>query len=150
MSLGEDRYRRGLYTFAKRTAPYAMFQTFDGPSGEATCPRRESSNTPLQALALLNDPVFQEAAQTLGKRLSAEPGAIPARATRLFRRVVVRPPDAEELSALTAFYEKQLTRFASGELSADALCGEKATPQRAAWTALARAILNLDEAIVKR
>ncbi len=150
VSLGEDRYRRGLYTFSKRTAPYAMFQTFDAPSGEATCPRRESSNTPLQALALLNDPVFLEAAQALGKQTSTLPGSVSQKTIRLFRRVVVRPPDAEELKILTMFYEKQKARFASGEISADALCGEKATPERAAWTALARAVFNLDEAIVKR
>ena len=150
VSVGEDRYRRGLYTFAKRTAPYALSQTFDAPSGEATCPRRESSNTPLQALALLNDPVFQEAAQALGKQTNSQPGSVGEHVTRLFRRVVVRPPDKGELEALTAFYEKQRARFASGELSPDALCGKKATPERAAWTALARAIMNLDEAIVKR
>src|SRR4029450_2596145 len=66
VSSGEDRYRRGLYTFSKRTAPYAMFLTFDGGSGEACLARREVSNTPLQALTLLNDPVFVEAAQALG------------------------------------------------------------------------------------
>src|SRR5207302_2501808 len=69
VSEGEDRYRRGLYTFSKRTAPYAMFTTFDAPSGEACCPRREVSNTPLQALTLLNDAVFVEAAQALGRMI---------------------------------------------------------------------------------
>src|SRR4029079_15091513 len=66
VSEGEDRYRRGLYTFSKRTAPYAMFTTFDGPTGEVCVARREVSNTPLQALTLLNDPVFEQAAQALG------------------------------------------------------------------------------------
>ncbi|WP_309715824.1 DUF1553 domain-containing protein, partial [Armatimonas sp.] len=151
VSTGEDRYRRGLYTFAKRTAPYAMFQTFDGPSGEACVARRDISNTPLQALTLLNDTVFMEAAQALGKRQLSEPGLLETRVARLFRRVITRPPDWDELAALSAFYEKQTKRFASGELSAKALCGsDTATPEQAAWTALARAILNLDEAIVKR
>ena len=150
VSTGEDRYRRGLYTFAKRTAPYAMFLTFDGPSGEATCPRREVSNTPLQALTLLNDTVFMEAAQALGKQLTSTPGLLETRTATLFRQVVTRPPDWDELDALQAFYEKQRTRFSRGELSAKALCGEEATPEQAAWTALARAVLNLDEAIVKR
>ncbi|MBB6050569.1 PSD1 and planctomycete cytochrome C domain-containing protein [Armatimonas rosea] len=151
VSTGEDRYRRGLYTFAKRTAPYAMFQTFDGPSGEACVARRDISNTPLQALTLLNDTVFMEAAQALGKHMASEPGLLETRVARLFRRVVTRPPSWDELTALTAFYEKQERRFASGELSAKALCGtDTATPEQAAWTALARAVLNLDEAIVKR
>jgi hypothetical protein len=151
VSTGEDRYRRGLYTFAKRTAPYALSQTFDAPSGEATCPRREMSNTPLQALALLNDTVFVEAAQALGKQINQEPGLSATRLSRLFRRVVTRPPDWDELAALEGFYEKQQARFAAGELSPKALCGsDTATPEQAAWTALARAILNLDEAIVKR
>ena len=151
VSVGEDRYRRGLYTFAKRTAPYALFQTFDAPSGEATCPRREVSDTPLQALALLNDTVFMEAAQALGKRMAMENSLLETRIARLFRRVVTRPPDWDELAALTAFYAQQNARFASGELSAKALCGsDSASAEQAAWTALARAVLNLDEAIVKR
>ena len=66
VSEGADRYRRGLYTFSKRTAPYAMFTTFDAPSGEACLARREVSNTALQALTVLNDAVFVEAAQSLG------------------------------------------------------------------------------------
>src|SRR5690606_36122867 len=74
VSEGEDRYRRGLYTFAKRTAPYATFHTFDAPSGEACVARREVSNTPLQALTLLNDEVFIEAAQALGRQAAALEG----------------------------------------------------------------------------
>lgn len=151
VSEGEDRYRRGLYTFAKRTAPYAMFQTFDGPSGEACVARREVSNTPLQALTLLNDSVFMETAQALGKQTVGESGLSMTRIARLFRRVVTRPPNWDELAALETFYEKQYARFATGQLSAKALCGsDTATPEQGAWTALARAVLNLDEAIVKR
>ena len=74
VSPGGDRYRRGLYTFSKRTAPYAMFTTFDAPSGEVCVARREVSNTPLQALTLLNDPVFEEAAQALGRMMAARGG----------------------------------------------------------------------------
>ena len=78
VSEGEDRYRRGLYTFTKRTAPYAMLSAFDAPSGEACLARREVSNTPLQSLALLNDTVFVEAAQALGKQLTAEKRSVDA------------------------------------------------------------------------
>jgi hypothetical protein len=76
VSQGEDRYRRGLYTFSKRTAPYAMFNTFDGPSGEACIAQREISNSPLQALTLLNDTVILEAAQALGRSIAAAPAAM--------------------------------------------------------------------------
>src|SRR5688572_5010008 len=95
-STGPDRYRRGLYTFAKRTTPYAMTATFDGPSGEACLARRERSNTPLQALTLLNDTVFMEAARALGKLAANAEGDNAKRVELLVRRCLVRPPTAEE------------------------------------------------------
>jgi hypothetical protein len=149
VSTGEDRYRRGLYTFAKRTAPYAMFTTFDAGSGEACLARRDVSNTPLQALTLLNNEVFVEAAQALGKSVSQRAGTDSDKTTYLFRRVLTRPPTLAEIAQLTAFYNTQLARLEKKELSAKALCGTDDTKQ-AAWTTLARALLNLDEAIVKR
>jgi hypothetical protein len=150
-SKGEDRYRRGLYTFAKRSAPYAMFNTFDGPSGEACVARRDVSNTPLQALTLLNDTVILEAAQALGRQLAAQPGSVEIRVESLFRRCLTRPPSADERAQLVKFYETQRTRFASGELKAAAFAGpgDGDANDRAAWTALARALLNLDEFIAK-
>jgi hypothetical protein len=151
VSTGEDKFRRGLYTFSKRTAPYAMFSTFDAPSGEAVCPRREISNTPLQALTLLNDQVFIEAAQALGKDLAAQSGTTADKAAQLFARCLMRPAKPAELNAITAFFEKQKDRFAKKELNAPALTGETQGDQteRAAWTATARVLLNLDEMIVK-
>lgn len=151
VSEGADRYRRGLYTFSKRTAPYAMFTTFDGPSGEVCVARREVSNTPLQALTLLNDPVFLEAAQALGRRSAAEPGSVEARAAALFRRCVSREPGGDERSSLVQFYHSQKARFARKELDALAVAGPGPgdTVERAAWTVLARAILNLDETVTK-
>jgi uncharacterized protein DUF1549/uncharacterized protein DUF1553/cytochrome c len=150
-SEGPDRYRRGLYTFAKRTAPYAMFTTFDGPSGEACVARREVSNTPLQALTLLNDTVFLEAAQALGRMIAGRQGSIEERATYLFRRCLTRPPGGEELSLLVKFYHAQKGRLESKELDAAAIAGrgEEDANERAAWTLLARSLLNLDEAVVK-
>ncbi len=156
VSPGEDRYRRGLYTFAKRTASYAMFNTFDAPSGEATCPRREVSNTPLQALTLLNNAVFVEAAQALGRRIAARPGTMEEKAAYLFRRCVTRPPTNDELAAVTAFYAAQKARLEKKEIDAPTLAGSskgssaKDTTERAAWTLTARSLLNLDEVIVKR
>jgi hypothetical protein len=152
-SEGADRYRRGLYTFSKRTAPYAMFLTFDSPSGESCVARREVSDTPLQALTLLNDAVFVEAAQALGRATAAAPGSVETRARALFRRCLVRPPSPAELSALVEFHDAQRDRLARGELDAAALAGKAQglpdLPEAAAWTTVARALLNLDELIVK-
>jgi hypothetical protein len=152
VSQGEDRYRRGLYTFSKRTAPYAMFTTFDAPSGEATCPRREVSNTPLQALTLLNAEAFTEAAQALGRTIAARPGDDTARATYLFRRCVTRPPTPDEIKRITTFATTQRTRLDRNELDSARIAGGSNTSavESATWTTVARALLNIDEAIVKR
>jgi len=150
-SPGEDRYRRGLYTFSKRTAPYAMFSTFDAPSGEACVARREVSNSPLQSLTLLNDAVFFEAAQALGRIVASQHGDEEGRAAFLFRRCLTRPPANPELAMTAKFYREQKARFIEKELDPDAVAGpgEGNTIERAAWTAVARALLNLDEAISK-
>jgi hypothetical protein len=151
VSQGPDRYRRGLYTFSKRTAPFAMFTTFDAPSGEVCVARREVSNTPLQALTLLNDPAFTEAAQALGRRMAAQKEPVAERVNELFRRCLTRPPTAEETAQLVAFYHRQKGRFERKELDAGKIAGPGSgdVNERAAWTALARILFNLDEAIVK-
>jgi hypothetical protein len=151
VSAGPDRYRRGLYTFSKRTAPYAMFNTFDAPSGEACVARREVSNTPLQALTLLNDAVFVEAAQALGRTLAAQPSSVEARTSELFRRCVTRPPSPDEVALLVKFYEAQKQRFVSKELDAAAVAGPGSGDliERATWTAVARIVFNLDETITR-
>jgi hypothetical protein len=148
---GPDRYRRGLYTFSKRTAPFAAFTTFDAPSGEACVARREASNTPLQALTLLNDVAFIECAQALGRSLAARDGSAEERAAWLFRRCLTRPPTGEERAALAQFYRAQKERFARKELDAAKVAGPGAgdANERAAWTVTARAVLNLDEFVTK-
>jgi hypothetical protein len=150
-SQGGDRYRRGLYTFAQRTDPYAMATTFDAPTGEACVVRRDVSNTPLQALTLLNDVVFIEAAQALGKQLAAQPGPAGARITALFRRIATRPPMPDELADLERFFDSQRRHFAANAADAVKAAGGSGADiaDRAAWTALARAIMNLDEAVTK-
>lgn len=150
-STGEDRYRRALYTFAKRTAPFAMFNTFDAPTGEVCVARREISNTPLQSLSMLNDETLLECAQALGSRAAKELGSDEARATFLFRSCLTRSPRVEELEKLLAFVRVQRERLRRGELKAEDLAvkGEGDLNERAAWTTLARAILNLDETITK-
>ena len=149
-STGPDRYRRSLYTFAKRTAPFALFSTFDAPTGEACIARRDVSNTPLQALTLLNDVVFVEAAQALGKTLAAQPGSVEDRVRTAFRRVFTRPPTDDETATLAQFFTAQKTRFTTAEAEAKKLAPDgPAAADRAAWTALARALFNLDEAITR-
>jgi hypothetical protein len=151
VSEGADRYRRGLYTFSKRTAPFAMLTTFDGPSGEGCLARREVSNTPLQALTLLNDPVFVEAAQAFGRTLAAQRGSVEDRVRLAFRRVLTRPATDDEVSVLGAFFHARQRRFAAKELDAAAVAGagEGDANERAAWTVLVRALFNLDEMITK-
>jgi hypothetical protein len=149
-SEGEDRYRRGLYTFTKRTAPYAMFGTFDGPSGEACVARREVSNTPLQALTMLNDAVVTDCSQALGRRVPAHPGTAGDKAAFLFRLCLVRPPTADERMLLVKFFEARRAAFAADLARAAAVGGAgDGAVERAAWTATARAVLNLDEFVTK-
>ena len=151
VSEGSDRYRRGLYTFAKRTAPFAMTLTFDGPSGEACLARRDRSNTPLQALTLLNDDVFMECARTLGKWASQQQGSDESILEQVFRRSLTRPPTSEERAKLLGFYQTQLARFQSGDLNPAQITKTEGDDlaRQAAWTTLARVLLNLDETITK-
>jgi hypothetical protein len=129
-----------------------MTATFDGPSGEDCLARRDRSNTPLQALSLLNDTVFMECARALGQAATGTGGGDEARVEFIFRRCLTRPPSAEEQTRLLRFYQTQLARFASGELKAseilDAGTGDRLNEQ-AAWTTLARILLNLDETVTK-
>jgi len=150
-SRGNDRYRRSLYTYKKRSMPFAMHDTFDGPSHETCVAKRETSNTPLQALTLLNDPFFNEAAQKLGQWATQRKKEETLTVKALFEKCLTRPPDNEEQAALIGFYQKQLQRFKSSELEAGKIAGkgEGEVNQRAAWTALARVILNTHEFITR-
>jgi hypothetical protein len=154
-SLGQDRYRRSLYTFTKRTAPFAMFNTFDAPTGESCLARRDTSNTPLQALTLLNDIFFIEVSQAMGRDLARQTGTVSERIRTAFQRCLTRPPTAVELQALESFWNSQRARFRAKELDAAAVAGpgevsgETPLEERAAWSALSRALLNLDELITK-
>jgi len=148
-STGEDRYRRSLYTYAKRTAPFAMFNTFDGPTGEACVARREVSNTPLQSLTLLNDVSMVEAARALGKLAAAHPGGAEEKLSLIFRRCATRPPTSEEQAELARFFQAQRDRLAREELNSAKLAGEEVPIETAAWITVARAVLNLDEVITK-
>jgi len=152
-SRGRDRYRRGLYTFTKRTAPFAAFATFDMPTSEVACVRRERSNTPLQALTLLNDPAFIEAARALGGRIVKEgPVDTEGRARFAFRLCVGRVASVEEVASIVGFHDQQAERIRLGELDASKIIGGNPKGELlewAAWSTVARALLNLDETITK-
>jgi hypothetical protein len=143
-SSGADRYRRSLYTFGKRTAPFAMYAAFDAPSGELCTPRRDVSNTPLQSLTLLNDAMFLEAATAFGRQLAGEPGDAAGKVERLFYRVLSRPPTIDEQTMLLRYYQDELKR-----LQASAKPDIVAPPEATAWMLTARVLLNLDETITK-
>jgi hypothetical protein len=160
VSEGEDRYRRAMYTFWKRSVPYPALLMFDTPAAEQSCVRRNRSNTPLQALTTLNEPTFNQAARWLAWRaLSAAPSD-PARAVWAFRQCVSRPPSPEEttvlLKLLTQAREeftakpKDATQFAFADPKNPApLPPHTSVEDLAAWSTVARAILNLDETITK-
>ncbi len=157
-SAGEDRYRRGLYVFIRRSATYPSFMTFDATSREHTTVRRVRTNTPLQALTSLNDEAYFEAARALAARVLKEApvreSVDSARATYAFRLVVTRTPKPAELDRILASYQRQLERFKNDR--ADALKTIKGSEvpdidaaEQAAWTLVANALLNLDEALTK-
>jgi hypothetical protein len=126
--------------------------TFDGPSGDSCLARRDVSNSALQALTLMNDPMFVEVARALGAAALAGQGDDAARLDDLGRRVLSRPFAAEERETLLGFLRVQRERLAAGDLDAAKLGGEGAADpvDRAAWMLVARAVMNLDETVVKR
>jgi hypothetical protein len=163
---GPDRYRRALYTFRFRSVPYPVLQTFDVPNGEFACVRRVRSNTPLQALAALNEPLFLECARALAMKTLTDGGQSDGeRVAYAFRRATARLPDETESAALLSLLAKQTERFNQPDakpwdlLASDPAASDPAHPlalpagvtpaQAAAWTAVCRVMLNLDETITK-
>ncbi len=147
---GEDRYRRALYTHRYRSVPYPMLQNFDTPNGDFSCVRRSRSNTPLQALTTLNEPLFLETARSLAKKTLAEGGASQSdRINYAFRRCVSRAPSDAERAELQALLERQTARFKDSKLKTAGITGGEENPELAGWTVLARVLLNLDETITK-
>ncbi len=158
---GPERYRRALYTFRFRSLPYPTLQAFDAPNGDFACVRRPRSNTPLQALMTLNEPVFVECAQALAMKTMKDGGATDAdRVTYAFRLCVSRTPTAAEKKALLDLLEKQKAKFADPDAKPwNLAAADPAKPPElpkglqpfdaAAWTVVARVLLNLDETITK-
>ena len=157
---GPDRYRRAVYTFRFRSVPYPMLQTFDAPNGDFSCVRRLRSNTPLQALVSLNEVVFMECAQALALRSLEYPGDEKERISYAFRRCLARKPSDDEVKELQALLQREKTHIGEGWVDIPALATGKsgtikdlpkgATPtELAAYTVMARVLLNLDETITK-
>jgi hypothetical protein len=149
-SPGADRYRRGLYTFLQRTSPYAQLVTFDLPDTSHSCTRRERSNTPLQALHLLNDPVFVEAARAFASRVLREAREDDAsRLGHAFLLALARPPTPAESARLLAYLDQQRALFQADAAAARELLQEAAPGGEPAWIALCSVLLNLDETITR-
>jgi hypothetical protein len=154
---GSDRYRRGLYTFLRRTAMYPTYLLFDGVSRDVCTVRRSRTNTPLQALAALNDPTFVEAAGGLARRVLAEGGSsVEERARHAFRLCVSRVPEADEVTLVESLYRKALARYQKDAPGATQLVwhcrvqgGQEKMEELAAWIVVANVLLNLDETVNK-
>jgi hypothetical protein len=156
---GSDKvHRRTLYTFIKRTAPPPQMSTFDAPSREACVVRRERTNSPLQALLLMNDPQYVECARGLAERSFSEAGPTPAeRAGWMLQQAVLREPSETEVQGLVADYEANLADYKADPDSAMRLLqvgetkarGDVVPEEFAAWTMVGNLILNLDEVINK-
>ncbi len=157
-SSGEDRYRRGLYTFWRRTVPYPSMATFDAPSREICAIRRIRTNTPLQSFVTLNDPVYVEAAQALARRIVRDGGKTAVdRCRHGLSLCQGRPPRHEQVEPLLKLYSTELDRYRKNPTAATALATEPIGPvppgmdaaELAAWTAVANVLLNLDSVLTK-
>jgi hypothetical protein len=151
-SAGEDRHRRGLYTFWRRTAPYPSMVTFDSPSREFCVSRRIVTNTPLQALVMLNDPAFVEAARALATQMIDADAMLENRIRHGYRQALMREPNAEELDALRTLYKEAYFDYeerAALAVNSDTDLSGEVDLELEAFTVVANAILNLDEFITK-
>jgi Protein of unknown function (DUF1553)/Protein of unknown function (DUF1549) len=158
-STGADRYRRGLYTYWRRTVPYPSMAVFDAPSREICALRRISTNTPLQAFVTLNDPVYVEAAQALARRIEAEGGAsVEDRAAFALRLALARPPEKPQVEQLAWLYRDARAAYDQDPQGAELVASDPLGPvpsgsdarELAAWTVVANVVLNLDGLLTKR
>jgi hypothetical protein len=153
-STGADRYRRGMYTLFQRTVPYPQLMNFDAPDSNLSCTRREHTDTPLQALNLMNDPVFFEAAQGLAYRVMHESGGpFRDRLNYAYELVLGRRPSDKEAERLGKYYDESTRHLTADETAVAALFPNRleGVPQReaAAWVEVGRVLLNLDEFITR-
>ena len=155
VSIGPERYRRGIYIHFQRTTPYPMLMNFDAPNTLTAAPRRARSNTALQALNLLNDPAFFEAAQGLAARVLTEAPSekFRDRLTHAYRLCLSRKPSSREADRLATYFEQQRKIFSADEAArteaASFHAPEVAPEDAAAWVSVSRALMNLDEFITR-
>jgi hypothetical protein len=150
-SKGTDRYRRGMYTFIWRATPHPALAVFDAPEGFSACTRRLRSNTPLQALTLLNDEAYVEMAQALAARIAKEKSDR-ERIALAFRLCLSRTPTATEKQRLEQLFRKELAGLKRTPDEASAMAGKKGEgnlAELAALTTVSRVLLNLDETITR-
>jgi hypothetical protein len=157
-SEGEDKYRRGIYVFWRRTVPYPSMAAFDAPSRETCTVRRINSNTPLQSFVTLNDPVYVEAAEALARRILKEGGTTPQeRAKYGLELVQCRPATDEQVKSILELCKAEMEHYradakAAGQMATDQLGplppGMEA-PEAAAWTVVANVLLNMDAVLTK-
>jgi hypothetical protein len=149
-SEGEDQYRRAVYTFMKRTSPYPSMMMFDGSSREVCLSRRIRTNTPLQALVTLNDPVFVEAAQGFAQRMMAAGNTAEARISSGYEILTFRDISPGRLKIFSGLYADALKEYEADAKAAEKLLnGKKGGPALAALTVVANAMLNLDEVVTR-
>ena len=159
-SIGEDRFRRAAYTYRWRNTPHPALKVFDAPDGLSACTRRIRSNTPLQALTMMNDPAFVELAIGLAKRLMTDANSTSERIQLGFQLCLNRNPSTDELHLITQLFEQQSKEFAMNTEESKALfnhstaIGKKSQKIKnranfSAWTMVARVLLNLDETITR-
>ncbi len=156
---GDDKYRRALYTQWRRTTPYPSMSTFDAPNRTVCTITRPRTNTPLQALVTLNDPVYVEAAQALGRRMMKDGGAtLESKLQFGFRLCLARPPRDVEMKRLVELYTQAHQEYAKNPKAAQQMATEPIGPlpkgadaaEMAAWTVVGNVLLNLDEMFAKR
>jgi hypothetical protein len=157
-SQGEDKFRRGLYVFWRRTVPYPSMSTFDAPSREICSLRRIRTNTPLQAFVTLNDPVYVEAAQALARRIVKEGGATPEQRIAFgLKLCLLRPPQEAQVKALLDLYAGELEKYKTDTTAALQMATDPLGPlpagmdaaELAAWSVVANVLLNLDGVLTR-
>jgi Protein of unknown function (DUF1553) len=158
-SMGEDKFRRGLYTTWRRSSPYASMATFDSPNREICVSRRGRTNTPLQALVTLNDPVYVEAAQAMARKILAQGGpSISEKLTFAWRTALLRDPSSAEVARMNDLINQATARYSEKPEEAQKMATDPIGPapaganlaELAAWTVAGNVLLNLDEIFLKR
>jgi hypothetical protein len=155
---GEDKFRRGIYTSWRRSSPYPSMATFGAPNREVCTVRRGSTNTPLQALVTLNDPVYIEAAQALARRMAGQGGTVVSKLEHGFRLCLSRPPNSTEAARILSLYETTRIKYASDAKLANEMATNPIGPipegtdvvDLATLAVVGNILLNLDETLMKR